>query len=344
MIKFEAKKMICRRSQAGDSMVSLLVATTIFSFVAMSIMGLMSVNVLETSKLNSRTDNMMAARFGMDKLARLVRMARNLGDIQGQVPLTSNNYAQAPNGPTGDYFTAIQGDSGVTQAQVNAGTACNTSATFPTVANPDYSSGKPGYATFAGSPWGSSGPLQLSADTLIIQVPVFDASGFPVSSNSGGAGQRVVALDTYVYKVVPDPERTAAAKNEVNYFKLQVCVYPSMSGNTNRPPGMAAGVPQTVMSGIVGPVDPTNPSRCTAFAYINQNPSYAGGQMQTNFNRSTAQGATNEDNLVSFKGIVCNFHLMTMDGAKRVTVMPLRTEMYMRNNQQATMMGPPPAS
>lgn len=331
------------RSQTGDSLVSLLVATTIFSFVAMSIMGLMSVNVLETSKLNSRTDNMMAARFGMDKMARLVRMARNLGDIQGQVPLTSNNYSEAPNGPTGDYFTAIQGDSGVTQAQVNAGTACNTSASFPTIANPDYGPGKAGNGAFTGSAWGGGGSLTLSADTLIVQVPVFDANGYPVSSNAGGAGQRVVALDTYVYRVVPDPERTAAGNNEVNYFKLQVCVYPSLSGTTNRPPGMATGVPQTVMSGIVGPVDPLNPSRCTAFAYINQNPAYTGGQMQTNFDRQTAQGATNEDNLVSFKGVVCNFHLMTMDGAKRVTVMPLRTEMYMRNNQQATMMGPPPA-
>lgn len=343
-----------RRRQEGETLVGLLVAMIIFSFVAAAIMGLMSVNVTETAKLTSRTDNITAARFGMDKLGRLVRMGRNLGDVQGSVPLTSSNYSNAPNGPTGDYFTALQGDTGPTQDQINDGTLALKSARFPENANPEYGANgaggaaAPGYGTFVGSAWGAGGPLTLSEDCLIVQVPVFDQNGWPRSYNPGGAGQNVATLDNYVFRVVPDPGRTAQENGEVNYFALQVCIYPSRSGFTNTPAGLQPGVPYTIMSGLVGPLDPADPTRCAAFAYVNQDPNYTpvagqSNQIQTVFGGATALGLANQENISSFKGVIANFQIMSRDAARRVTVMPLRTEMYLRNNQQATMMGPPPA-
>lgn len=325
------------RSARGESLVGLLMASLMLSFIALSLVGLVSLNVLEGNKTQTRSDTIVGARFGLDKMCRFLRMARNLGDVQGSVPPTSNNYSNTPPGPTGDYFTAIQGSSAVTQAQVDAGTACNTSARFPSVANPDYSTGK---AANAGPwPWGGQ-PYLLSADTLVAQVPVFDQNGFPRSSQSGGAGQSVVALDTYVFKVVADLSKPGP----LQFYQLQMTVYPSLSGMTNRPSTMSTGVPVTLMSNIIGPIDP-NTGKISCFQYINENSNYAPSPVQTNFDSSGGigtQGYTNEQNLVSFSGIVLSFQLYSADAAKRKTVVPLRSEVYLRNNQEASLMGPPP--
>ena len=81
------------RSAKGDSLISLLVATLIFSFVAMAIMGMLTINVVESNKLMTRTDNISGARFGADRIGRIVRMARSLGDIQGNMSMDAPSYA-----------------------------------------------------------------------------------------------------------------------------------------------------------------------------------------------------------------------------------------------------------
>ncbi len=325
------------RNQKGDSLISLLVATLIFSAVAMAIMGMLTLNVVESNKLQTRTDNMTAARFGMEKLGRVVRMARNLGDIQGQVPPQGNNYWNAPPGPSDD-LSSIQGDSAVTVQQINDGTAANLSAVFPSSVNPFYPAGVLGTVP---PDWGPP-PYTLGEDTLIIQIPVFDQNGWPraIPAGTGGfASANMPSLDTYVFRIVPDVQRTQ--QTGTNFFQLQMSVFPAVVGGSNKPASLQSGTPVTLVSGIIGPLDPNNASRVAAFQYVHRNNEYnlgpTPGPLQTTF----AAGSANEGELPNFVGVIANVQLMSMDAARRVSIMPLRTEMYLRNNNQASMVGFP---
>lgn len=324
------------RSAKGDSLISLLVATVIFSFVAMAIMGMLTINVVESNKLMTRTDNISGARFGADRIGRIIRMARNLGDIQGNMSMDAPSYVGAIGaGVTSDWQNAIAG----TDPSYGLTDGANImSAAFPSAANPYY----PTLTNFP-SAWGNP-PYRLSSDTLVVQVPVFDNNGWPRANSysSGGTTVYLPMTDTYVFKVVPDANRTQA--NGVNFYQLQMAIWPAkgLTGvtNTNMPASMTAGTPITLVSGIVGPLDPADPTKIAAFQYVHRNSNYTAGPvdgpLQTNF---VANGA-NEDEIGNFVGVMLNIQLMSMDAAHRASVMPLRTEMYLRNNSQASCLVP----
>lgn len=324
------------RSAKGDSLISLLVATLIFSFVAMAIMGMLTINVVESNKLMTRTDNISGARFGADRIGRIVRMARSLGDIQGNMSMDAPSYAGAIGaGVTTDWQSAITGTDptfGLTDG------ANIMSAAFPSAANPYY----PTLTNFP-SNWGNP-PYRLGSDTLVVQVPVFDTNGWPRANAyaSGGTTVYLPMTDTYVFKVVKDDARTQA--NGVNFYQLQMAIWPARGqagvSNTNMPAGMTAGKAATLISGIVGPLDPTDPTKVAAFQYVHRNNSYSAGPvdgpLQTNF----IQDGANEQELGNFVGVMLNIQLMSQDAAHRASVMPLRTEMYLRNNSQASCLVP----
>ena len=318
------------RSQSGQHLVSLLVATTIMSFVAISLIGLMSINTFESTRGFNRADNLNGVRAGMDKMGRLIRMARNLGDVQGTVMVASDPYSNFPPGPSGDRFQ-VQNNH-VSMAQVQAGSACNSSCVFPSSADTYYNQANGTmYATIPTWPWsastnvndGSNCPAyELSQDTLILQVQTFDQNGFPQMVTGVN---HLPALDTYVYKVVPDTSRPGPPK----YFQLQVSVFPAPAGLTNMPPAITPGQTQTVLSGIVGPLDANgNPA---IFQYMNQSTN----TITTNF----TPGSINEQDLVLYKGIIVNLEVVTIDAAGKAMVSPVRSEFYLRNNSSATIMG-----
>jgi type II secretory pathway pseudopilin PulG len=316
------------RSESGDSLIGLLVATTIMSLVAAGLFGLMSLNVSESAKIFSRTDNINAARVAMDKMGRLVRQARSVGDVQGATLPTSNPFVNFPSGASTDTF-AVKG-SNISVAQVESGTAVNRSAAFPSTGDPFYGPNGSDNGNTAW-PWGGSptNPYRLAGDTLVIQVPTFDANGYP---NSVVSGQRLAALDTYVFKVVQDTTRDGPTR----WFQLQMAAFPaSDSGGVRRSnvsTNIAAGVPVTLLSGIIGPLDAQgNP---VVFQYIKSS--------DNSTTSSFPAGSVAENDLVLYNGVVVNFQIMTLgaSSAHKATINSLRSELYLRNNSTAQIMGP----
>lgn len=319
-----------QRSQSGQQLVSLLVATTIMSFVALGLIGLMSINTFESSRTFNRADNLNGTRAALDKMGRLIRMSRNLGDIQGTVMVATDPYANFPPGPSGDRFQ-IQNNN-VDPTQVGAGTACNTCCYFPSTADTYYNSTSGSMTnTITSWPWNTTNNVndnsacpyyEISQDTLVIQVQTFDPNGFP---RMVSGVNRLPALDTYVYKIVPDASRPGPPQ----YFQLQMAVFPAPAGLTNMPPGITPGLAETVVSGIVGPLDLNG--RPAIFQYLNQ----SSNSITTNF----IPGSVNEQDLVLFKGIVVNLETMTVDAAGKAMVNAVRSEFYLRNNSSATILG-----
>jgi hypothetical protein len=135
-----------------------------------------------------------------------------------------------------------------------------------------------------------------------------------------------------------------AKKLTTPFYKLEVAGYPAEAASTNFPAGWKTGVPNIVLRGIVGPLDKTG--KLTCFQYVNQR-AIAGAEVQnsvtTNFDNKTAVGALNEQNLPLFTGVIANFQIMMLDGKAKPTVQTMRSEMFLRNNAAATIMGTPPA-
>lgn len=318
-----------QRSSGGDTLVALLVATTIMGVVGAGLFALMSLNVAESAKTFNKTDTLNAARTALDKMGRLVRQARTVGDVQGETLPTSDPFAGFPSGPSTDTF-AIKGNT-VTLAQVESGTATNRSAVFPSAGDPFY--GPNGSQTIANWPWGG-GPntgYRLAADTLVVQVPTFDANGYPncVANTGQVLGQTLAALDTYVFKVVPDNSRPGPTK----WFNLQMAAFPAppdgATKRTNIASGITPGAPITILSGIIGPLDAQgNP---VIFQYIKS----SDNSINTNF----AAGSQAENDLVLYNGVVANIQVMQL-GNPQATMTSLRSEMYLRNNSQAQIIGP----
>jgi hypothetical protein len=335
------------RSAKGESLVAVLISALLMGIVAAAIGSLAVLSTSESTKLQSRVASVDEAKFALDRMGRLVRMARNVGDLQGTVqPATDPTIGVQGTAAILDYGGAISPT--VPVAQVEDGTACNMSATFPSVGDPYY--GPSGMLlTGASWPWGGK-PYTLDGQTLIVQVPTFDANGYPNKALQTNPNvQNLQALDTYVYKITPDPEyqnqmKLIAKKLTTPFYKLEVAGYPAEAASTNFPAGWKTGVPNIVLRGIVGPLDKTG--KLTCFQYVNQR-AIAGAEVQnsvtTNFDNKTAVGALNEQNLPLFTGVIANFQIMMLDGKAKPTVQTMRSEMFLRNNAAATIMGTPPA-
>lgn len=332
-----------QRLPEGTTLVSLLVATMIFSFVAIGLMGLMSINTFECNRTFNRADTLNSGRIALDKIGMIVRSARTFGDIQGTTMVATDPYWAAGNGPNVGYKPI---PNNVDMTKVTNGTAPAISGQFPCLADPYYNSSwtngivtqttpapLPGAVPW---PWqnvalstAAGPPYQLSQDTLIVQAQTFDQFGFPRAI----AGlSRMPALDTYVFKIVPDPTQPGPTK----WFTLQMAVFPAgnlnSAGYTNKPSSLPAGIPVTLCTNIVGPVDTNgNP---VAFQYVDN--STLPATLKTDF----SPGSANERNLLgNFSGVICNLQLMKVDAAGKALVNTVRSEFYLRNNASAAVMG-----
>jgi hypothetical protein len=169
----------------------------------------------------------------------------------------------------------------------------------------------------------------LNAQTLILQTPVFYSpasnGGFPALPTQSSIPNHW-NVDTVVYQVVGDSARAGTGQ-----FVLQKTVYPGNHSSGYEPAPTAST--QTILTGIVGPVDLTalaDPVALTPppkiFGFFPKSyPMYVG-----NFPSGVQPDATD------INGVSINLELCSDAASKRVDLVPrsmaFRTEIYMRGN------------
>lgn len=219
------------------SLTELVVASVLVGYALAVVGELVVLNTFASTKLTNKADGQVGCSRAMRRIAEDVRQARIIGNIYSVNGV--NNYASGT-------------DAGVD----------------PSVIPPS--------GGFPLPPWPSI-PYKLGPQTLIIQQPVLysDSSnsanprnGFPIRLLQGSISSipvvPVVAMecvDTLVYQLLPDPDVPGQ-------FMLQVARFPGLQtvpGNRVKP---ALNPPQTVVKGIVGPMDPANPGVPNVFQYL----------------------------------------------------------------------------
>ncbi len=310
-------------SAKGETLLSLLVAALLVSFVMVGLISLLSMNSTQGGFLWARMDTLNAVNYALMIMGQRVRSARNIGELYGVVPTAQGPVVQPlPPGPQ-QHPEAVD-PSQMPNASIEDGSVTLVANYFPAAGDPLY--GPQGSVTVSSWPWlGVIGrPYTLSSTCLILQVPAFDSKGFPQALPAAYPGAPpLCALDTYVYCVVSDPD-TVSHSGE---YQLQMAYFPAPTGLTNVPSGITAGTVTTVVSGIVGPKDSSG--NLSLFQYIEKN-------------QNTASSTVTPLDLQNYAGIVVNLEVINKDGRGRSSVLPIRSEMYMRNNVAATTVGSPP--
>lgn len=225
------------RSRKGVSLTELAVSTILIAVVLAGIGELVVQNTFASTKLTNKIDGQIGCSRAIRRVCEDVRQARAVGNIY------------ASNGHNA-YCDLSQSDDEITVLPPTGG--------------------------FPGSPWPVT-PYKLSPQTLIVQQPVLfqDSSGsanpingFPLKIKKGAISNSPevpkVALeyvDSLIYQVVPDDKAPGQ-------FLLQVVRYSEkvpIAGCKLRP---AITQPQTVLKGIIGPMDLANPGIPAIFQYL----------------------------------------------------------------------------
>ncbi len=313
-----------RNQESGATLISVLVAALLVGFIELEMLGLLSLNSTQGSFLWARMDTLNAVNYSLNALGQRVRSARNIGDLYGEAPPPQGQVVQnLPPGPQ-QHPEAVD-PSQLPNSSIQNGSVTLVSNHFPSAGDILY--GPQGTMTVMSWPWygGPSAPYTLSSTCLVIQVPNFDSNGFPLSLPPAFTGAvPLSALDTYVYKVVPDTDPARAGQ-----YQLQMAYFPSPANLTNCPAGISPGTVTTVLTGIVGPRD-TN-GEISVFQYVEKN-------------SNTLSATVNAAELQNYSGVVVNLQVLNMDARGHKSLLPVRTEMYMRNNVSATTIGNPPAN
>ncbi len=319
----------CQRKKRGETIISLLVASLLIGFVTLELVQLLTLYATQGNFLWSRLDNLNSVTYALYMMGVRFRAARNVGDIYGEVlPPTAGlgTLSGGPSLPPTDY-----NPSNLNASAVQSGTATLVSTKFPSPGDPLY--GPSAYSPYARAvtswPWGGgpNSPYSLSPQTLIIQIPAFDTNGFPLAlPPSYSGGPYIAAVDTYVYNLVASTDPTRAGT-----WDLQLAYFPTMSGLTNVPSTISPGTTTTIATGIVGPVPAGSPAGTTpsVFQYIEKN---------TNaITSATAQPVDTDTQ--NYAGVAVNLEVINKDARGQTSIIPIRTEMYMRNNVSATTIG-----
>jgi hypothetical protein len=204
----------------------LVVSTILIGFCLAAIGELVALNTFASTKLTNKIDGQLGCSRAIRRLCDDVRQARAIGNI----------YSKA------------------------------SSNTFPDV-SPDSVDPNivPPAAGYPAPPW-SSIPYVLNARTLIIQQPVLyqdisnnsnPLNGFPVRMEPGSVSTTpqvpstaLEYVDTVVYHLVADPDPELNGQYVLQMARFSG--FPLVDGCKLRP---AINPPQTVLKGIVGPLD-----------------------------------------------------------------------------------------
>ena len=287
------------KRRTGFSVVELMVSVLIMTFVSTAIFGLLISTAEMSQKVTNKMDSINACRNVLERLSKDVRMGRALGDVYG-------NTIELWTDLSGQPVTGFQG-----------------ADSFPGNRNPVYGAGQ---MPADGWPW-QGPPYKLSNDTMVVQVPIFESSGFP-SSVPAGAGNPADPssqdnVETHIYKIVPDPNQIT---NPGEYL-LQISRIPGhpVPGYN---PAQVRSMPQTILSGIVGPLDGQGQPK--VFQYLDKTDA-----------SGTAQDAIADPGLVTnCTGVIVNLEIMKQLEGKRVpAALGLKTEVFLRNNALSTTVG-----
>lgn len=290
------------RKQTGTSLVELLVTTTVMAFVGTAIFGLFTADAGLSRKLANKLDAIDSIRTGIDNISRDVRQARTFGDIYGNT--------------SGQRITTAGG-----VASANK---------FPCSTDPLWGN-QPAPTGWTG-PW----PITMNATNMIVQIPVFDANGFPLALNTAWYPNTWTAsqddLETHVYQIIADPDGV----NHPNEFILQEWKFPGVSAAN-----VAAGAkvvpaaigPIVLVKGIIGPT--TMAGNLQIFQLIDS----------TNPNNPPVDPASiNPTNLANYGGLVVNMEVKKFGNTNTAVaqssniyeVVPIKTEVFLRNNILST--------
>jgi hypothetical protein len=353
-----------RRQPKAQSLVELLIGTLMFAAVATVMLSIYSINSRELSSFYNKGDVIVDATDAINKIGVLVRTARGFGDNYG---VSSPVYQ-----PIWDYSNMSTGKPAINAPAMASnllnGGAFLISPSFPATGDPYYSAGVlPGSVYNAQWPWQAQGfPYTLSQDTLIVQVPVVMTAGqpngpgitqlanpspnpnkdnyvwpstFDGQPNTSKSGV-LQAVDTYVFRVIPDPN-----PNRQGFYTMQEAAFPAcppgginyVNGttwpavNTNTNVRLGLTTPLTLVSGIVGPLDANN--RPYVFSYTNK----------TDGSDTTTPGNDGNPNhyLTDYNGLVVNLEVLKNQTGTKAQVAHFKTEFFLRNNAQTTLMGQP---
>lgn len=291
------------RSQTGFSLVELLVVTIIMLFVSTAIFGMLISNSGVQRKLENKVDAIDSIRLVADRIGKDVRMGRSFGDI----------YGVAQNGVNNNMILGAAGDN-----------------LFPATNDPLWSGAGAPAGWPAGMPW----PATLSTQTIIVQIPLFDANGFALGLHAGQGSPPVLAamdpqddMETHIYQVVPDQAR-------VGEYILQLWIFPGVAAGApvTNPPGPVLG-PYILAKGIVGPTSGNGtPEIFQLVDKLNAN----GGPVDP----ATVAPADQ----VRYSGLVVNMEVRKYNSSATSAigneVVPIKFETYLRNNRM-TLAAPP---
>lgn len=324
-----------RNNIRGDTLISLVVACALVGFVELELVSLLTLNSAQGGFLSARMDTLNSVTYALTVMGQRVRSARNIGELYGVAPTPQARVVQPlPPGPQA-HPEAVD-PTQIPSSNITDGSVTLVANYFPSSGDPLYGLG--GSRNVPSWPWGGSqaSPYQVSSTCLVLQVPVFDINGYPLSLPPAYSGAPPLsALDTYIYKAVSDP-------NQPGQYMLQMAYFPGPStpvnascpnGLTNMPSGTVPGTVSTIITGIVGPLDnnPASPTygQLSLFQYVEK------------FQNSASSTVTPLD-LQNYSGVIVNLEIANTDGRGRTALLPVRSEMYMRNNVSATTIGSPP--
>ena len=302
-------KRIVPRTRRGGSVIELLIAVMVITFVSSGMLALMSTNTKVNVKTQNQVDTLNAAKQVLERIGKDVRMARSLGDVFG-----ANR--------TEDGLTFVEGTN-----------------FFPSPNNPIYGTGNApmnGWPDWTADSCPAPGRWFLGNDSLIVQVPIFDRNGFPtmIPQDAFGAGRPAtpqVNVETHVYRLVDDPDTV----NHPGEYFIQYCSFPGMDipGVYDASSAAANAGPTTILKGLVGPMNPDT-GRPRIFQFIDKTD--FGGRAQDTV-ISTVTG--------NYTGVVVNLeirrHGESAMSRRNTSSMGLKAEVFMRNNALATTTGQP---
>ncbi len=259
------------RRASGLSIMELVVSSALLGFVLVVIGELVSLNALASVKLSNKSDTLNASRFAAEKICADVRSAIGFGDMYA-APGNRNMFPDQSSNPI---FTG----------------------------SPAPNSWRYKWPPVLPSAWDN--PCLLNGQCLIIQQPTLyldqkndpksplydplapqsSLNGLPTYMDASKPGEdppssssmRVQNLDTVIYKVFADSQRPG--EYVLKKVRLAGAVLPGTSC-TDYSRHTVIDNPQTVLTGIVGPIDPvTNSLRLFRYLYqptsVIKKPQYA---------------------------------------------------------------------
>lgn len=184
---------------------------------------------------------------------------------------------------------------------------------FPSLQNPIYKSGLPS---------GALPHYSLDGSTIIIQTPVLDKNGWPTLLPFSVDPKHGPNVDTIVYEVVPDADSDPAG---VQKYFLRRSVFPGKHDQEvcdNITSGTTICPGQTILKGIIGPLD-KNTGKPALFQVIDQtNPGSAGSGFENLY----------AGNLSQVGGVIVNIQVLRTQGnTKNDALSAFRSEIQFRN-------------